>query len=232
MLPVMLASRRPLVRSSTLLTLPTSCAGSPQTTLQGESSSMRRATALAFLTLTVALAGCGASHGSSRAARTAGTSSVTGRLAPSGFIVRPDISDQLCNGGRGFRLSVPSWQEDGEGQTATTSSGTVVGGSTVIAFSGYQGKGLAVLHLVTPRCELDRQFGADGTARITVPSSLLADLRSVPHPSVPGYGLRGGLAIYVVAARNGGGAIVAGNYEGEWVVGDVTQHGTLDTSFG
>jgi hypothetical protein len=126
-----------------------------------------------------------------------------------------------------MRLSVPSWQEDGEGRTATKSSGTVAGGATVIAFSGYQGKSFAVLHLVTPRCELDREFGTDGTARITVPSSLRP-----PHPSVPGYGLRGGLLINVVAARNGGGAILAGNYEGEWVVGEVTQRGTLDTSFG
>jgi hypothetical protein len=35
-----------------------------------------------------------------------------------------------------------------------------------------------------------------------------------------------------VAARNGGGAIVAGNYEGAWVVGEVTGRGQLDPMFG
>jgi hypothetical protein len=190
-----------------------------------QSSSMRRATALAFLILAAALAGCGASHGSPRATRPAGTSSLTGHLLPSGFVVRPDIANPLCNGGRGVRLSIPSWQEDGEGRTATTSSGTIAGGSTVIAFSGYQRKSLAVLHSVTPRCELDRQFGSDGTATISIPSSLRPT-----HGTADDY--LGGLAVYVMAARNGGGAIVAGNYEGAWVVGEVTGRGQLDPSFG
>jgi hypothetical protein len=190
-------------------------------------SPLRYAPALALLTLTATLAGCGASHGSPRVVSAAGASSMVGPPAPSGFVVPSGIADPLCNGGRGVRLGIPSWQEDGEGRTAITTSGAVAGGSTVIAFSGYQGKGLAVLHSVTPRCELDRQFGADGAAMITVPSSLRP-----PRPSVRGYGLRDGLAIDVVAARNGGGAIVAGNYEGEWVVGEVTKRGTVDTSFG
>jgi len=152
-------------------------------------------------------------------------------LPPSEFIVRPDIADPLCNGGRGIRLSIPSWEEKlyTEERTATvaTSTGTVAGGSTMIAFSGFQGKGLAVLHLLTPRCEPDRQFGVDDTATISVPSSL-----RLPHPSVPGFRFRDGLWIDAVAERNGGGAVVAGNYEGQWVVGEVTRHGTLDTAFG
>jgi hypothetical protein len=36
----------------------------------------------------------------------------------------------------------------------------------------------------------------------------------------------------VVVARKGGGAIVAGTYEGVWVVGEVTPRGQIDPSFG
>jgi len=168
---------------------------------------MRHVPALALLTLAAALAGCGPSNGS----------------PPAAFVVRPDISDSLCNGGRGIRLSIPSWREKGgETGTAHTSSGSIAGGSTVIAFSGW--KRYPVLHLVTPRCELDRQFGIDGTAMITIPSSLRS-----PHSSEPG---AEELSISAVAARNGGGAILAGNYAGEPVVAEITEHGTLDTSFG
>ncbi|HTU78973.1 MAG TPA: hypothetical protein VMF09_09465 [Solirubrobacteraceae bacterium] len=94
----------------------------------------------------------------------------------------------------------------------------------MIAFSSYSpGKGFAVLDALTRRCALDHEFGADGAATITIPSSLRP-----AHPEATG---PEGLVIDVVAARNGGGAIVAGSYRGGWVVGEVTSRGRLDPTF-
>jgi hypothetical protein len=184
---------------------------------------MRRASALAFLTLAALLAGCGASHGSPRVARSARTSSVTGRLKPSEFVVQPEIANPLCNGGRGIRLSSPL-RLDNEGNE-TTSTGTIPGGLTVISYTSFSpSHNFAALVSVTPNCALDRQFGSDGTASVTVPSSLR------PARGITDY--LGGLELYVVAARSGGGAIVAGSYEGAWVVGEVTGRGQLDPTFG
>ena len=96
-------------------------------------------------------------------------------------------------------------------------------GSTLIALQGYGKEPFAVLHLLTPECTLDRGFGTDGTAMITLP----AGLRRAHAP-----GGREGLRFHVADASSGGGAFLAGSYEGEAVVGEVTSHGTVDHAFG
>ncbi len=142
--------------------------------------------------------------------------------------MRPDISDPLCNGGKGVRLRIPTWRwPDGETGTADAKSATTAGGSTLIAFSSLSAGGTryAVLHSLTRDCALDHEFGTDGTATVAVPSSL-------PPRHLPQYRGLGGLWIEVLAPRIGGGAIIAGSYQGEWLVGEITAHGQLDRTFG
>ncbi len=99
-------------------------------------------------------------------------------------------------------------------------------GSTLIALTKiYPGKRSAVLRSVTRRCASNREFGDDGVATITIPSSL--------RPTDPAAGGPAeGVWVNAIAPRNGGGAIVAGVYGGDWVVGEVTARGTLDQTFG
>ncbi len=169
------------------------------------------------------LAGCGSSGGTPLAARLASASSVIAGPEPSGFVVPPDISDPLCNGGRGVRLSRPFGQGE---ESAVLASATTADGSTLIAVTSvYPGKSYAVLDSVTLQCAPDPEFGADGTATITISPKLRP-----AHPPARGLSPEG-LWIQVVAPRNGGGAIVAGTYRGDWVVGEVTPRGQLDATF-
>jgi hypothetical protein len=141
--------------------------------------------------------------------------------APSGFGVEPDISDPLCNGGRGVRLRA------GLRGDAVVASATMPDGSTWVAFSEiYPGKRFAVLRSVTRECSPNSEFGHDGAATIKISSRLRPG-----HPAAPG-SPTDGLWVNVVARRNGGGAIVAGTYGGEWVVGEVTRSGGVDPTFG
>jgi hypothetical protein len=142
-------------------------------------------------------------------------------LAPSGFVVQPEIADPLCNGGRGARLP------GGPVGNAVVASATIADGSTLIALTNvYPGKRSAVLRSVTQTCAPNRGFGDDGVATITIPSSLRPT-----NPAENGFPAEG-IWINAIAARTGGGAIVAGVYEGDWVVGEVTAGGTVDQTFG
>jgi hypothetical protein len=106
-------------------------------------------------------------------------------------------------------------------------SATMADGSTLVAFSEvYPGKSLAVLRSVTRQCAPNRGFGNDGVATIRISSHLKPG-----HPAALG-SPSDGLWVNVVAPRNGGGAIVAGTYAGEWVVGEVTRSGRVDPTFG
>jgi hypothetical protein len=186
------------------------------------STVVRKLLVLVLLTLTASLgAGGGGSNSFDPAAASSGS---VVQAAPSGLAVQPDASDPLCNGGRGIRLSAPFGHDE---ESAVVASATIAGGSTVIAFTAvYPGKSFAVLDSLTRRCARDREFGADGTATITIPSSV-----TPTHPQASGFG-PDGLWVNVVAARTDGGAIIAGTFKGEWVVGEVTPHGRLDPAFG
>lgn len=106
-------------------------------------------------------------------------------------------------------------------------SGTMADGSTLIALTSvYPNKRFAVLQSVTRRCAPNREFGRDGVATITISHRL-----KPTHPAAGGPSANG-LWVNTVAPRKGGGAIVAGTYEGEWVVGEVTPRGQVDPSFG
>ena len=106
-------------------------------------------------------------------------------------------------------------------------SATMADGSTVVAFSEvYPGKRLAVLRSVTCQCAPNRAFGTDGTATIRISAHLKPG-----HPAALG-SPSDGLWINVVAPRNRGGAIIAGTYGGQWVVGEVTRSGRVDPTFG
>jgi hypothetical protein len=180
---------------------------------------VRQALALALLILTASLVAWGKSAPTSHGATT--VSRVAVRLAPSGFVVHPGISDPLCNGGRGVRLAA------GSRGNAVMASATMSDGSTLIALSSvYPGKRLAVLHSVTRECAPHREFGNEGAATITISSRL-----QPTHPASGGFP-PDGLWLSAVAPRKGGGAIVAGTYGGEWVVGEVTRRGQVDPSFG
>lgn len=115
----------------------------------------------------------------------------------------------------------------GLGGDPVTATGVLADGSTLIAFSEvYPGKRFAVLQSLTTACASNLAFGTKGLARIAISSQLAPG-----HPAALG-SPPGGLWVNVVAARIGGGAIVAGTYEGEWAVGEVSPSGRLDPSFG
>ncbi len=179
---------------------------------------MRRAPALASVIVAALLAGFGGTvpraHGVTRVSKAAA-------LAPSGFVVHPEIADPSCNGGRGARLP------GGLGGDSVLASATLADGSTLIALTNvYPGKRSAVLRSVTRTCVSNREFGDDGAATIAVPSTL--------RPTAPvanGFPTEG-VWIDAIAPRNGGGAIVAGVYGGDWVVGEVAADGTVDQTFG
>jgi hypothetical protein len=99
-------------------------------------------------------------------------------------------------------------------------------GSTLIAVSDYATKRSVSLHSVTRFCAPNREFGDQGTATITISSRPQST-----HPAAGAQSLRG-LRVNTVAPRKGGGAIVAGAYGNHWVVGEVTQNGQVDPTFG
>lgn len=179
---------------------------------------MRRAAALASLTVAALLAGSG---GTAPTASGVTIVSKAASLAPSGFVVQPEIADSLCNGGRGARLP------GGPGGDSVVASATMADGSTLIALTNvYPGKRSAVLRSVTRTCASNREFGDDGAATITIPSSL-----QPTDPAEDGFPAAG-MWVNAIAPRNGGGAIVAGVYGGDWVVGEVSARGTVDQTFG
>jgi hypothetical protein len=113
------------------------------------------------------------------------------------------------------------------GGNSVVASATTADGSTLIALTNvYPGKRSAVLRSVTRTCASNREFGDDGAATITIPSSLL------PTDPAEGGFPTGGLWVNAIAPRNGGGAIVAGVYGGDWVVGEIAASGTVDQTFG
>lgn len=176
---------------------------------------MRWAILLASLALTASLSACGGSHHS------VGPAEVVVRSPPSGFVVQPNISDPTCNGGRGVSLRAGLLGD------AVVASATMSDGSTWVAFSEiYPGKRFAVLPSVTRECGPDPRFGHDGMSTIKIAARLQRG-----HPAALGSPANG-LWVNVVAPRNGGGGIVAGTYAGEWVVGEVTESGRVDTTFG
>jgi hypothetical protein len=179
---------------------------------------MRRAPALASLTVAALLAGFGGTALTADGVRIA---SKAASLAPGEFVVQHEIADPLCNGGRGVRLP------GGSGGNSAVASATMADGSTVIAITHVApGKRSVVLRSVTRTCASNRGFGDGGAATITVPSGL--------RPTVPAdHGFPAeGVWINAITPRNGGGAIVAGVYGGDWVVGEVTARGALDETFG
>jgi hypothetical protein len=100
-------------------------------------------------------------------------------------------------------------------------------GSTLIALSEiYPGKRFAVLHSITRSCEPNPAFGNNGVSRIDVP----ADLRPT-HTGRLGIPA-GGVWIDTITPRQGGGAIISGNFGGEWLIGEVTGRGRMDSTFG
>jgi hypothetical protein len=96
-------------------------------------------------------------------------------------------------------------------------------GSTLIAVSDYATKNSVDLYAVSRSCAPAREFGTVGRATIT-PSSrppAHSDFDTIPDA----------LWINAVAPRNGG-ALIAGAYQGRWVVGAVTRRGRVDPTFG
>ena len=184
------------------------------------SKPVRHILAPALLSITAALAACSGSaptrHGSSGAVTS--TLKVAVRPAPTGFLVQPDISDPLCNGGRGVRLPVQL------GGNPVVASATMADGSILIAVSEYAEKRSVDLYSVTRLCAPNRQFGEQGAATITISS------RPTRPPAVdtPAHALW----VNAVAPRKGGGAIVAGGYGGDWVVGELSSDGHLVRAFG
>ena len=148
------------------------------------------------------------------------------RLPPSGFAIQPAIADRLCNGGRGIRLAAQMWASGPTAGGAVVAAGKMGDGSTMISLTQvYPGQRFAVLRSVTSRCTLNPMFGHQGEATITISA------RPPAHPPVGGTPAAG-LWVNAVAPTDGGGAILAGTYEGLWVVGEVTERGQLDPRFG
>jgi hypothetical protein len=96
----------------------------------------------------------------------------------------------------------------------------------LVAVSGYPTVRSVVLHAVTALCAADRGFGKEGVATIVLP------LRPRPgNPPADGVPVDG-VWVNAVAPRRGGGAILAGTYGNDWLVGEVTRRGQIDPTFG
>lgn len=179
---------------------------------------MRRAPALAWLTVAALLAGLG---GTPPAADSMTISSRAASLPASAIALQPDLADPACNGGRGARLPA------GPAANALVASATLADGSTLIALTNIDpGERSAALRSITPACALNGEFGDDGAATITIPAGLKPTKRTADSLGPEG------LWINAIAPRNGGGAIVAGVFGGEWAVGEVTAGGSMDPTFG
>jgi hypothetical protein len=173
------------------------------------STPVRRVRVVAALAVPVVLAACSETHYASRGSAT---------LRPAHFTVRPNIADPQCNRGRGVRLSARL------GWNPVLASATVSDGSTLIAISDYSAKRSVVLHSVTRRCAANAEFGRHGVAIIGISSR---SPRTRPDSAAPS-----GLWLNALAARRGGGAILAGGFGGDWVVGEISRRGQLDPTFG
>ena len=125
---------------------------------------MRRAPALAWLTVAALLAGLG---GTPPAADSMTISSRAASLPASAIALQPDLADPACNGGRGARLPA------GPAANALVASATLADGSTLIALTNIDpGERSAALRSITPACALNGEFGDDGAATITIPAGL------------------------------------------------------------
>jgi hypothetical protein len=165
-----------------------------------------------LLSLATLLAICGEitpAHGATSRPGTTGT-------AASNFVVTPNVVAKTCNGGHGAALDTHGARQ------AVVTSGTLSDATTLVAFSQiYPGQNHAVLDSITSRCAANSAFGDGGTATIQISPA------QVPTGNSDRY-----LWINAVAARIGGGAIVAGTYRNRWVVGAITRTGQLDPTFG
>jgi hypothetical protein len=99
-------------------------------------------------------------------------------------------------------------------------------GSTLVAVSGYPTARSVVLHSVTALCAPNGAFGNEGVATIALP--LRPRPGNPPADGVP----PNGLWVNAVAPRRDGGAILAGTYGNDWVVGEVNPRGRIDPTFG
>jgi hypothetical protein len=179
---------------------------------------MRWPLSLGLLALAASLPACG---GSAPASQRSTALKARSAYTPSGFVIQTAIADPECNGGRGIRVPAAL------AGNAVLASGSLGDGSTLVALSSiYPGKRFAILHSFTTRCAPNQEFGDHGVATIGIHSHLRP-----AHSTSPGMPADG-LWVNVVAARSGGGAIVAGTYGGRWVVGEVTPRGQMDESFG
>jgi hypothetical protein len=178
--------------------------------------------------LSAALAGCAATR--ERVASSPAT--LAAYVAPaqavrSGLSLTPDLLDPTCNGGRGFGLALEK-DESGE-RGSSVASGTLTDGSTLLTQTAvYPGRSAAVLESITPQCVPDPSFGSGGIATLAVPPQLHS---VIPAPTEGGPSQEG-LSLDVVAPSASGDAIIGGDYDRAWIVGEVSASGTLDTSFG
>jgi hypothetical protein len=86
------------------------------------------------------------------------------------------------------------------------------------------GEAFVRAHSVTRRCAPNLDFGRHGVATVGISSR---SPRTRPAGGAPS-----GLRIRAVAAWNGGGAILAGGFGSNWVVGEVNRSGQIDRTFG
>lgn len=184
---------------------------------------MGQARAFALLVVLVAL--CAFSGTAAAPDATAGSQAVA--QPASGFAVTPNIVDPACNGGRGVRVT----GRFGPG-SSVLASGSMADGSTLIAVTNvYPGRPSIVLRSVTRACALNSAFGDGGAETITIPSDLHAPKPENADAEPAGFPAHG-IWVNAVAPREGGGAIVAGVYDGDMVVGELTNGGNVVQTFG
>ncbi|MGA2470368.1 MAG: hypothetical protein ABSG64_06725 [Solirubrobacteraceae bacterium] len=172
---------------------------------------MRRAAAIAVVTLAALLGG---------GALAVGPVVAADQASPSGFTVQPNIADPACNGGQG--LALPALL----GTIPVVASTALSDGSTLIAVSsgGDPNENSVVLYSATATCAPNLAFGQAGVATLGPTQPAPKD----PSPT----GWLGGLQIDAVAPATGGGALLAGGYGDHWIVGEITAQGQPDPSFG
>ncbi|HTW10404.1 MAG TPA: hypothetical protein VME46_23065 [Acidimicrobiales bacterium] len=121
------------------------------------------------------------------------------------------VIDPKCNGGRGIVVPVPpSLLAAAPPAVATTVLDSGV--ALVVLSSAFPEGPYAVLHAFTGTCGPDRRFGHNGAERLAIGGRNFSILAAVP--------------------AQGGGAILAGEAAGRWLVVRIGPLGRLDRGFG
>jgi hypothetical protein len=134
---------------------------------------------------------------------------------PTGALARPvaiahGVVDSACASGAGTAIPAPESWLAGAVSVATTIMPSEI--TLVVVSSGYPPASYAEVHAFTSNCAPDSAFGDNGVERLTVKGRDFTIAAAIPAV--------------------GGGAILAGQSTGGWLVARIDASGRLDPAFG